>query len=155
MRDLTSFSLLSTDNSVYHELSDNTADDLSIDYIVGFMTRVESERIALTKLLRRMPTDEQTVRYRHDIYCDLRANPGLSDELYTLLDEMRFATMLRTSALDSNATIWELIKRMKELETYSQSIVKLHDILSRYEFASKGFRELKETIMELYSKVGS
>lgn len=56
----------------YFTLSETTANDLSLDYIIENLTSMSSEQSVLQKILMKMPISKPVIQYRQAIYQDLK-----------------------------------------------------------------------------------
>lgn len=155
MDSIRTFSLLAPKgNHEYFTLSENTANDLSIDFILENMTSVSSEQNMLRKILMKMPISKSIIQYRQDIYKDLRNCPALCEDLYEIFKEMQFYTSVKTQSIDNKSRIWDLISRLKELENYCLSIIKIKKLLDNHSVQSKGMKEFSAFIDIIYNDSG-
>lgn len=155
MDSIRTFSLLAPEgNHEYFTLSENTANDLSIDFILKNMTSVSSEQNMLRKILMKMPISKSIIQYRQDIYKDLRNCPALCEDLYEIFKEMQFYSSVKTQSIDNKSSIWDLISRLKELENYCLSIIKIKKLLDNHPVQSKGMKEFSTFIDIIYNDSG-
>lgn len=149
------FSLLTPDGDAgYYVFSDTSANDISIDFIAENVTKNSSEQEAVRKILLRMPTDEKTISYRRAIYSELRENHELCEKLYYIFDAMRFYNSDRVVRVAQGSAILELLTRLKSLESYINSILKLRDVIESHEFASEGLKSFAAHIRDIYTDSG-
>ena len=78
----------------YHELTDQTINDLSIPFIAEQVGKTKDERLIIYDVLKRMPVDPEVIRYRRDVYVDLKNQKGLGEQLLNIVKEMRFYTVV-------------------------------------------------------------
>ena len=103
------FSLLSPENGGnYAELTKNTINDLSLEFLVSHLSDSDREKQILLSILEKMPIDEKIIRYRQEIYQDLRRNPELCQALREIFDSVQFSSVDYTHIRYSKANIWEL-----------------------------------------------
>ncbi len=138
----------------YFTLSDAAVNDLSLEFLIEHMAGKESEKGKLRKLFLQVPAERAVVEYRRSVYEDLKDAPELLEELRTILDEMEFYGTDRDVYLQRGATVWDFLCRLKDLENYCGSVVRIRDCLERYSFSSAALRELKEYIEEIYRDSG-
>ncbi|MBR4101894.1 MAG: hypothetical protein IKK51_08480 [Oscillospiraceae bacterium] len=76
------FSLLSpNDSNAYFQLSDSTANDLSIDFLAAHLSHEKEEQPKLRRLLMQMPVDPAIISYRQAIYKDLKSAPEICEKM--------------------------------------------------------------------------
>lgn len=152
--DIKEFSLLAPDrNGKYFTISGNTSNDLSVDFIVESLTRNSAEKSAISNILCNMPVDKAIIDYRSAIYSELSKEPALCEKLYDIFDTMRFYVQ-DSAHIEKGSTIWELLTRLKSLESYSYSIVELYETLKDHEFTSDGMKKFKGYITKIHDTTG-
>ena len=153
--ELSGFSLLAPDKSgSYHRLSDDTANDLSVNFIVESISRNSTEKQVISRILLDMPTDEKTIRYRREVYRELRDDTELCEKLYDIFEGMRFFTQDGQKRLEKGATIWELISKLKYLENYISSVIELNNAIEGREFTSEGMKKFAAFVGDIYNNSG-
>ena len=149
------FSLLSPDSSGnYVQLSDTTANDLSLNFLTEHLADSEAERHILKTILLKMPVDCNIIRYRQAIHQDLQKNPELCEALREIFDSMHFADIDDEHILYSKASIWELIDRLRTLEQYCNAVFKMQNLLKDKTFQSEGMRKFSQYIDKIYHSSG-
>ena len=149
------FSLLAPNESdSYFCLSPNTQNDLSIDYITDAISSNSSEKEAIKRILLKMPISNDIISYRNSIYSELRDEPELCERLYVIFDTMRFYNSDRQPHIEKGSTIWDMLSRLKSLENYIHSILRIKEIISVHEFKSEGLKKFADQINEIYSNSG-
>lgn len=143
-------SLLAPEGSyTYHDLNDQTINDLSIPFLVEQVGNTKDERQIIFDIVKRMPVSPEVIRYRREIYEDLKHQKDLGSQLLTIVKEMRFYTVGGFKKMDKDATIWDFISRLKELENYCNSIIEIQRLLQPCTFASEGLRKVQEYVAQL------
>lgn len=155
MDSIIDFSLLSPIGDYeYFTLSENTANDLSIDFIIENLTSTNSERSILKKILMKMPICKSVILYRQAIYKDLKNTPEICEELCEIFKEMQFYSSEKSRNIDNKSSIWDFIGRLKELENYCLSVIKIKKILSGHFFQSEGMKKFSNFIDMIYNDSG-
>ncbi len=155
MDNIGTFSLLSpTGEHGYFMLSENTANDLSLDFIVENLTSAVSEQNILRKMLMKMPISKTVIRYRQAVYRDLQNSFEICEELCDIFKEMQFYSAVKTKSIDNRSSILDFISRLKELENYCLSIIKIKKILNDCSFQSEGMKKFSTFIEAIYSDSG-
>lgn len=155
MTDINSFSLLApSDNCKYFILNDETINDLSLDFLVKNMTSSLNEQNVIKSILMNMPAEKSVIKYRQDIYCDLKNIPEVSEQLCEIFNEMLFYTSQKPKSIDNKSSIWELLSFLKELENYTSSIIKIKKIIDGIEFYSEGMKKFSVFINDIYNNSG-
>ena len=155
MDSIIDFSLLSPIGEYeYFTLSEYTSNDLSIDFIIENITSTSSERSILKKILMKIPICQSVIQYRQAIYKDLKNTPEICEELYEIFKEMQFYSSEKSRNIDNKSSIWDFISRLKELENYCLSVIKIKKILSGHSFQSEGMKKFSNFIDMIYNDSG-
>lgn len=149
------FSLLAPcESDCYFCLSQNTQNDLSLDYITDAISSNSSEKEAIKRILLKMPVSSDIISYRNAVYSELRDEHELCEKLYEIFDTMRFYNSDRPSHIDKGSTIWDMLSRLKSLENYIRSIQQISELISDHEFKSEGLRKFAVQITEICNNSG-
>lgn len=155
MDSIRNFSLLSPAGEYeYFTLSENTANDLSVDFIIENVTSTNSERNILKNILMKMPVCKSVIQYRQAIYNDLKNVPEICGELCEIFSEMQFYSSEKPRNIDNRSSIWDLVGRLKEVENYCLSVTKIKKILSDHSFRSEGMKKFSNFIDTIYNDSG-
>ena len=155
LTDIRKFSLLAPDeNSIYFKLGANTATDLSVDFITESISGNSTEQSVLKKILLEMPTDEKTINYRREIYSELRDNVELCGKLYDIFDAMQFYMNERPVQIGESSTMLEFLMRLRSLEGYISSVMKINEVIDGLEFRSEGMKRFAGYIHDIYNDSG-
>lgn len=155
MDSIRDFSLLSPAGEYeYFILSENTANDLSIDFIIDNMISTRDEGRILKNILMKMPVCKPVIQYRQDIYIDLKNVPEICEELCEIFKEMQFYSSEKPKNIDNRSSIWDFVRRLKELENYCLSVIKIKRILSSHSFRSQGMKKFSSFINAIYNDSG-
>ncbi|MBP0967044.1 MAG: hypothetical protein J5722_05395, partial [Oscillospiraceae bacterium] len=148
-------SLLAPDDSGrIFPVSDITANDLDIAFLAEHVTQNTPERDVIRKILMKMPAAPEIVRYRREIYSELRRDPKLCKELFEICDSLRFSFNDRPVQIGRQSTIWELIQRFRSLEHYIRSVLKLRDLFAERTFQSEGMKRFHAFIRDISADSG-
>lgn len=151
------FSLLYPKNikSSLNVLSDETCNDLSIDYICEHLSSSEYEQNIIKKTMIKLESNPEIIRYRCDVFEDVLRFPKLRERIKELLEELSYLKDLEKSAKDATAApIWQLINRLHELDVYVNCISGINECLSENDIHSEGLKELKDYVSSVYSESG-
>lgn len=149
------FSLLAPEGSNgYFSINEGTANDLSINFLVENLTVGDEEQRIIRRLLLDMPIDKEIIQYRQAVYKDLKLVPEMCKQLLEVFDEMKFYTGDRGRTVDGKSSVWELVHRLKELENYSSSIIRMKELTTGNTFRSEGMKRFVGYIDEIYSSSG-
>ena len=149
------FSLLTPEtpeNNAY--LSETTANDLSLQFLIEHLSDSDTEQQILKRILLKMPTDCEIIRYRQEIYQDLQKYPALCETLREVFDAIQFSSMDDTHMKYSKASIWELMDRLRTLEQYCQAVFKIQELLKEKNFQSEGMKKFSSFILQIYENSG-
>lgn len=138
----------------YHEnqriLSEDTIEDLKLDKLIKTITKDPNEFVFFRNILTSICCDEETIRYRQEIYEDIRRSDELRaffKEYIKRLDYLKYISK-KTSVFEDIA-IWKLITMLKELETYTNCVIDLKEALEKAEIKSSGLLNLKNLVSEI------
>jgi len=149
------FSLLHpTGFEQYVTLEENTINVLSLDFIIENMTNNADERKALRELMIQMPVSREVIEYRRSIYRDLQQSPELCETFSEICKEMEFYGLSGKIVHQQGSTLWDFLCRLKDLENYCGSIIKLKECLEKYSFKSDAMKQLKSYIDGIYQDSG-
>ncbi len=151
------FSLLYPKNTKpdYIVLSEETCNDLSVDYICEKLTGEVFEQNIIKNIMIKIERNPQVIRYRRDVFDDIYHYPELRERIKELLDELAYLKDLEKSAKDATASpIWQLINRLQELDIYVKCISGIYKSLSEHEIHFEGLQELKKFVSSIYQESG-
>ena len=104
-------------------LCDESCKDLSLDLICETLSESEYEQNVIKRMMRRMESDPEVIRYRCDVFEDILKYPELRGRIKELLEQLDYLKELEKSAKDNTAApIWQLINRLQELDVYVNCI---------------------------------
>ncbi len=149
------FSLLAPEGEhTYYDIGDITANDLSIDFLTEKLGGNTAERKIIRKILTEMPVEESVIKYRQEVYSELRADTALCERLYEIFDKMSFYVKDRYMKIDEGSAVFELLTRLKSLESYIISILELKETIGGREFVSEGMKKFAAAIAKIYENSG-
>lgn len=146
--------LFPDDSDRCFQLSSGTANDLGITFLAESLTDSPPEQDIIRKYLMTMPVCPQTVRYRNAVYCELRGDQTLCKALYDVCDSLRFYFNERPVKIGEKSTVWELMQRLRSLEHYVRSVLKLRDLIADRSFLSEGMQRFAAYIRSLSDDSG-
>lgn len=136
-------------------LTDESINDLSVDYIVESLTKDIYEKNSIKKILTNLTCDIDVINYRADVFEDILNFPELRDGLVELLKKLEDLRELEKFNKDGDASsLWQLINRLREIDGYVLCITMLKDILNTIPIKSQGLLDLKQTIEDIYNNGG-
>ncbi|MBR5683810.1 MAG: hypothetical protein IKW96_11165 [Ruminococcus sp.] len=155
LSDIKSFSLLAPDeNGGTFRLGSNTANDLSLNFLAESISGNSSEQSVLKSILLEMPVSEKVISYRRAVYSELKDNEELCEELYNIFDAMRFYSNDRPAQIGGSSTIMEFLVRLRALEGYVNSVLKIKEVIGGHEFKSEGLKLFAGYISEICDNSG-
>ena len=87
----------------YQTLNDETCNDLSIDYICDRVTDSEYEQNIIFKMMTRLESDPEVIKYRRDIFDDILHFPALREKIKDLLEELNYLKELHKRSPDQQS----------------------------------------------------
>ena len=128
-------------------LSDETCNDLSLDYIVDHITESEYEQNIIKRMMTKLESDPEVIRYRCDIFEDILKFPSLRDKIKELLEQLDYLKELERSVKDNTAApVWQLINRLQELDVYVNCITGINESLTENDIRSDGLKNMKKYV---------
>jgi len=153
--DIREFSLLAPHREApSFRLGECAVNDLSVDFLAEKITGNNTEKTTVMKILADMPVSAEAVSYRKNIYAELRDDSELCEKLYEVFDAMRFYINDRPMQIGGASTIWEFLTRLRSLESYINSVLKIKELISGRTFRSEGLRRFAEYVSSIYTDSG-
>lgn len=154
---MSEFSLLYPQNSnaVYHTLTKEAVNDLSVDYLCDALTQDKYEKNSIKQLLINITDDEDVIKYRGDVFDDFLNFPVLRQNLSALLEKLADLRDIERFQKDAEASsLWMLINRLREIDGYVDCITQIKNTLEKLNIKSQGLLQLKENVVKIYSGSG-
>lgn len=131
-------------------LTDESINDLSIDFIAEALTDVVSERVQLRSMMTNITGDERTIRYRCEIFDDFLRFPELRTAMSELVRKLSDLRDLEQYRMDSDASaLWSLMNRMREISDYIDCITVIRDTLAGLALNSTGMLALRDMVTNI------
>ncbi len=132
------------------KLSDEAANDLSIDFIADALTQVKYEREQLRTLMTNITGDTDVIRYRCDIFDDFLRLPKLRVDMEQLVVRLKDLMDLERFQKDKEGSdLWSLINRLREISTYVVCINTIKETLESLDIRSDGMKELLRIVTDI------
>ncbi len=136
-------------------LTDEACNDLSLEYICDHITESEYEQNIVKKMMIKLESDPEIIRYRCDVFEDILKFPSLRNRIKELLEQLNYLKDLERSVKDNTAApIWQLINRLQELDVYVNCITGINESLTENDIKSEGLKQMKEYVSSVYSESG-
>ena len=121
------YSLLYPPNAehTFQTLTDESINDLSIEFLLNALTKQKYEREHIFKLMTHITDDPEVIRYRRDIFEDFLHFPELRaamEELVVKLADLK--DLERFQKDQEGSAFWSLINRLREIDEYVSCISK-------------------------------
>jgi len=153
--DIREFSLLFPDeNRECFRLGANTANDLSVNFIAESICGNSTEQEVVKSILLEMPTSERVINYRREIYSELKEKEELCGKLYDIFDVMRFYAGERPVQIGESSTLIEFLNRLRALEGYISSIIRISEAIEGQEFRSEGMKKFAGYVNDICNNSG-
>lgn len=128
----------------YFQLQREDMEDLNVASLYEYLN--ENVEINIYDWLDKMPTNIKDSRYRQEIMMDFESNPDLFQVLYQYGEEAHKLMTMGKFAFEREATVYNVIKRMDEVENIRLMIEKLLDTMHKDDLKSRGLIKYKELI---------
>ncbi len=136
-------------------LTDESCNDLSLEYICEHISESEYEQNIIKKMMINIESDPEIIRYRCDVFDDILKFPSLRNKIKELLEQLNYLKELERSVKDNTAApIWQLINRLQELDVYVNCITGINQSLTENDIQSEGLKQMKEYVSSVYSESG-
>ena len=140
---------------VTKRLSAETINDLSLDYICSQISNNECEIGWAKEVLTCITLSKEVVKYRQDIFEDIYKSEGFRKELLSLLEKLNYLYELSgRKNRYSEVSIWHLVSRLRELESYVECIVEMKECFEKYNVQSSGLKRLYKLVSSIISDPG-
>lgn len=137
------------------QLDENVINDLSIDFICNELSNNDKEQRWIKDIFINICDDEEVIKYRSDIFEDLLMSTNLRKRLEEQLRELSFLSDIRSTPMEGEeSSIWQLILRLRELDSYGKSIINIRDILKEENLKSSGLLRLRKVVEEVAESNG-
>ena len=151
------YSLLYPPNAehTFQTLTDESINDLSIEFLLNALTKQKYEREHIFKLMTHITDDPEVIRYRRDIFEDFLHFPELRaamEELVVKLADLK--DLERFQKDQEGSAFWSLINRLREIDEYVSCISMIKDILEELDIRSEGMLTLRRLVTEISSDSG-
>lgn len=151
------FSLLHPENSkaVYRKLTNEAINDLSVDFICEALSEDSFERNSIKQLLINITGDEETIRYRCDVFEDFLRFPQLREDLMRVLAKLKDLKDIERFQKDQeSSSLWQLVNRLRELDAYVDCITGIKNTLEAIDVHSDGLISLRKRVTEIFESSG-
>lgn len=139
----------------FTKLSDETVNDLSIDFIADALTDVKYEREQLRNIMTNITGDDEVIAYRCDVFDDFLRLPKLREDLEQLVVRLKDLMDLERFQKDKEGSdLWSLVNRLREIGTYVVCINTIKETLETLDIRSAGMKELLRITTEISSESG-
>ena len=139
----------------YKVLSETAAHDLSLESVIGCLTKLEPEKKMMQRIMMHLTDDPAVIQYRCDVFEDILRFPGLRERMQKLLDRVDFLKTYGSFGKDTDAEgVWELVHRLDEMNEYIQCVQAIYECLNENQIQSEGLLSLKKYVKDLYEDHG-
>lgn len=146
------FSLLFPQNAdkTTHTLTEESINDLSIDFLVEALTNVKYERELIRNLMITVTDDPEVIRYRCDVFDDFLTFPELREKMKELVRRLTdLRDIERFQKNQEGSSLWSLINRLREIDDYVSCINMIKGTLESLEIRSEGMLTLRQIVSDI------
>ena len=139
-------------NNCFNILPDETAKDIALHELTGFMTGDQDEQKIIRDILVRIPKDPSDMIYRQEILKDLLANPELCEMIREITDSIKVLQYYGTGAKrihDRDNSLASLLEELRVLKVYVNTVETLFDALNKHEITSEGLISVRDSLKEI------
>ena len=139
----------------YNQLTDEAANDLSLEFILDALTDKRGERPVLLGMMKKLPTDPDVIRYRRDVFEDFLNFPELRGAMTELVLKLTDLRDLERFQMDrEDAALWSLVNRLRVMDDYMSCINMIKDCLTKLDIKSSGMKALRKTVTDIPEECG-
>lgn len=139
----------------YKTLTKESINDLSVDFLCESLTQDPYESNCIKELLINITDDKEIISYRRDVFEDFLRFPELRDSLTALLLKLKDLREIERFQKDTEASyLWQLVNRLREMDSYIDCITSIKDILENIPITSQGLKDLRARVQAIYSDSG-
>lgn len=146
--------LFPNENSISEmkNLSETTLHDLGLDQIIKSLSNKEVEQNFIQKTMSLISADPALAAYRCDVFEDILNNPSMRTSIMKILDEVNFLKNYGSfkSNYTDDATVWDLLHRLDEINDYIKCVEALFECLDQKEIKSEGLINLRNYVNDIY-----
>lgn len=136
-------------------LGDEACNDLSLEYICETISESEYEKNIIKRMMMKIESDPEVIRYRCDVFEDVLKYPSLRNKIKELLEQLDYLKDLEKSVKDNTAEpVWQLINRLQELDVYVNCITGINESLTENPIKSVGLKKMKDFVNSVYNESG-
>lgn len=137
-------------------LSETAIHDLGLEVLCSSLSDKPKEQSLILGIMSRITNDPVVAKYRLDVFEDIYRNPAFCDRMLEILDKIDFLRdygSFRRDTSESSGT-WDLVHRLEEIRDYISYVEALQKCLGDVDLKSKGLKDLKAHIDEIYDDNG-
>jgi len=135
------------DRKEYFLLKKEEMEDLNIKVFDAFMK--EEYEMDIYSWLNQIPVRQEDTLYRQSVMTDFIKNKDLLDHLGTYGESAHKLLTMSKFAFEKEATVYNLLKRMDEVEEIKNMVEKVLDSLKKCELLSKGLKSYRSLLQEI------
>ena len=137
------------------KLSEESINDLSLDFIADALTDVKYEREQLRTFMTNITGDAEVISYRCDVFDDFLRLPKLREDMEQLVVRLKDLMDLERFQKDKEGSdLWSLVNRLREIGTYVTCIDTIKTTLESLDIRSSGMKELLRIVTDISCESG-
>lgn len=151
------FSLLYPQNAEhqYKTLTEESINDLSIDFLLDALSNVKYEREHIRSLMIQVTDNPDVIRYRCDVFEDFLRFPRLREAMEELVARLADLKDLERFQKDQEGpSLWSLVNRLREIDEYVSCITMIKKTLEELDIRSEGMLTLKQIVTDIDRESG-
>lgn len=140
----------------YKVLAPVVLHDLGLDTICKKLSTKESEQNLIMNIMAKMSANEQVSKYRIEVFEDIINHKQMREDMMEVLGKISFLKEYGgfNREYDENASVWDLLHRLDELNDYIKCVDSLFVCLSSADLKSSGLKGLYEYVDRIYKDNG-
>lgn len=130
--------------------------DMGIMPFIEAVFSDETQREFAKKRMMELVTQEETIKYRQEIFAELYENADFLEEMENAVEKLKIYEAIQSEhiVLDKKSSLLELTGKLNELCTYIEVILALDDCLRGRDLHAEGFLRIKELVSTVSREKG-
>lgn len=138
----------------YNQLPPETMKDLDMDEITSWISVMAEERAILKTVMSRILVSPEDMKYRQEIFQDLKNSPELRESLYeavSKIQSMKEFAGVKKATSDKDKTLYTILQELRSISLYAETARFLSEQLHKYEIRSRGLQAVRDEMDKVIS----
>ena len=138
-----------------NQLTAESINDLSIDFLLDNLTDHRNEREHMYNLMTQVTDDPEVIKWRCDVFEDFLRFPKLRSAMEDLVARLAdLKDVARFQKDQEGPSLWSLINRLREIDEYVSCITMIKKTLEELDVHSEGMKTLRQIVTDIDRESG-